>query len=146
MRRILIICMGNICRSPVGERLLARALGGGAAVASAGLQALAGRPADDLAAAVAAGHGLALVGHVARQYTAELGLEHDLILAMEPAFRQAVAIGQPALLGRTMLFSHWTGGAGIPDPYRRSRAFHEDVFRQIAGAASAWASRIPSNR
>jgi protein-tyrosine phosphatase len=142
MRSILVVCMGNICRSPVGERLLARALGDGVLVSSAGLQALAGQPADGVAAAIAGEHGLALDGHVARQYTAAIGLDHDLILVMELAFRKVVVAEEPALLGRTMLYGQWNGAPEIPDPYRRSRAFHEHVFRKIAEATSAWASRL----
>lgn len=139
---ILIVCMGNICRSPIAERMLSDALAGRAAVSSAGLQALVGKTADDIASGVAASHGISLAGHVARQYNASLGLRQDLILVMEPAFRAAVVAGEPALLGRTFLYDEWTGATGIPDPYRLSTAFHEAAFQQIAAATQAWAARL----
>jgi len=145
MRRILVVCMGNICRSPVGERLLLKTLHGRAEVSSAGIGALAGYPADAVAADVAASHGVSLDGHVARQFTAEMGLRQDLILVMETAFRQAVAAMEPALFGRTMLYDQWTGAVDIPDPFGQSRGFHEEVFTQIDRATTGWLSRLCAN-
>lgn len=52
IKTILVVCIGNICRSAVGERLLAAALSGNQSpigVASAGLVALTGHPADPTA-------------------------------------------------------------------------------------------------
>lgn len=142
MRKILVVCMGNICRSPLGARLLGARLGGRAEVTSAGLQALTGYPADEVTSAVAADHGVVLEDHVARAYSAALGLKQDLILVMEPGFREVVAAEEPALFGRTLLFDQWTGAAGIPDPFRHSRTFHEIVFQQIETASDAWAARL----
>ena len=142
MRKILVICMGNVCRSPVGAHLLGQRLAGRAEVSSAGLQALSGYPADDVTSDVAADHGVARTGHVARRYSAQLGLTQDLILVMEPGFREAVAAEEPALLGRTLMFDQWTGATGIPDPYQRSRVFHQIVFNQIDVASQAWAARL----
>ena len=142
MRRVLVVCMGNICRSPVAERLLGAASGGKVEVSSAGLGALVGHPADALAAEVAAAHGISLASHAARQFTAQLGRGQDLILVMEPRYREAVGEQAPELLGRVMLYDQWTGGAGIPDPYGRSRAFHEQVFSLLDTATQAWAVRL----
>ncbi|PRX28374.1 protein-tyrosine phosphatase [Meinhardsimonia xiamenensis] len=142
---ILVVCVGNICRSPVGERLLqARLAARGRAleVASAGIGALVGHPADETAARVAAAHGVDLSGHRGRQFTAELGAAHDLILVMEPWHRREIASLAPALAGRTMLFDEWTGKSGIPDPYRKPEAIHEATFRLLDEAASAWAERL----
>ena len=60
IHRILIVCVGNICRSPMAEVLLRKHLGGGdeVTVESAGLAALVGHPIDPLAQAVLADHGL----------------------------------------------------------------------------------------
>ena len=145
MRKILVVCMGNICRSPVAERLLAAAGATRWMVSSAGVGALVGHPADPMAAEVAAAHGVSLAGHVARQFTAELGRQQDLILVMEPGFRAAVAAQAPELYGRVMLYDHWSGGSGIPDPYGHSRAFHVQVFDRIAQATQAWSSTLATN-
>lgn len=143
--RILVVCVGNICRSPVGERLLARELASSTRpvqIGSAGIAALEGQGADELASEVAQAHGLSLEGHVARQFTPELARDQDLILVMEPGHRAEILKQNPQLAGRIMLFDRWTGDRGIVDPYRRSREMHEVVFSRISEAAKAWATRL----
>ncbi|WP_417626291.1 low molecular weight protein-tyrosine-phosphatase [Pararhodobacter aggregans] len=145
VNHILVVCVGNICRSPVGERLLAKSLaesGAATVVTSAGIGALVGHAADETATEVAAEHGLSLDGHSARQFTRELGQQADLILVMEPGHRHEIARRAPDLSGRVMLFDHWVGGKGIPDPYRHPRAFHETVYDLIAKAADGWAGKL----
>jgi protein-tyrosine phosphatase len=138
---ILVVCVGNICRSPVGERLLRQALPE-LEVTSAGIQALVGKPADKTASEVAAAHGLSLHGHSARQFTAALGAGHDLILVMEPGHKREISRMAPQLAGRVMLFDKWTGEKGIADPYLRSTEFHEKTFAALSDAAQAWARRL----
>ena len=138
---ILVVCVGNICRSPVGERLLRQALPA-LEVTSAGIQALVGKPADKAASKVAAEHGLSLHGHEARQFTPDLGKAHDLILLTEPGHKREIARVAPQLAGRVMLFDKWTGDRGIADPYLRSREFHEKTFAALSEAALAWARRL----
>lgn len=138
---ILVVCVGNICRSPVGERLLRQALPE-RDVTSAGIQALVGKPADKTASEVAAAHGLSLHGHAARQFTAELGTAHDLILVMEPGHKREIARTAPQLAGRVMLFDKWTGDKGIADPYLRSKEYHEMTFAALSEAAQGWARRL----
>lgn len=111
-------------------------------VSSAGLGALVGNPAHPVAREVAAEKGIALEGHVARQFVTSLAIEQDLILAMEPAHRREIGAIVPQVTGRTLLFDQWTGAKGIVDPYRRSRELHEIVFRLISAAAEEWAKRI----
>ncbi len=141
IRSVLVVCVGNICRSPVGERLL-RAAVPGLDVASAGIGAVVGAGADGDAAAVAAERGLSLDGHVARQFTAAMGQAADLILVMEPGHRREIMGMYPQLSGKTMLFDQWTGARGIEDPYRRPPDLHRQVHDQIAAAATAWAARL----
>jgi protein-tyrosine phosphatase len=141
VNKVLVVCVGNICRSPVGERLLQAALPG-ATVTSAGISALVGHGADETAAEVAGANGVSLDGHTSRQFTGEIGADQDLILVMEQGHKQEISRLFPQLSGRTMLFDQWTGAKGIADPYRLSRPFHEQVFLQIKAAANAWAPRL----
>lgn len=138
---ILVVCVGNICRSPVGERLLSQSLPNHR-IASAGIGALVGHPADATMSEVAADHGLSLDGHTAQQFTAALGQGYDLILVMEPGHRKEIMRSAPQLTGRTMLFDQWSGGQGIPDPYRHERSAHEHAFQQISAAAQTWVNRL----
>lgn len=140
---ILVVCTGNICRSPLGEALLRAGLAPSQIrVGSAGIGALDGHPADETTRAVARANGLDLEAHVARQFTAQLGQAHSLILAMAPAHRRAITRDAPELSGRIMLFDHWTGAEGVPDPYRHARAVHEAAFARIATATTAWIGRL----
>lgn len=141
MNSILVVCVGNICRSPVGERILASLLPK-VNVTSAGIGALVGHGADSTAAEVAASRGVSLNGHVARQFTNRIGEENDLILVMEAGHRREIAKQAPHLLGRIMLFDHWSGGVGIPDPYKQPLAYHESTFDLISDAAGAWATHL----
>lgn len=146
---VLVVCVGNICRSPVGERLLAARvaeMGSTISVSSAGIGALVGHAADETASAVAEAHGISLAGHQARQFTRAIGAAHDLILVMEPGHRREIIRLNPDLSGKTMLFDHWRGGKGIADPYQHSRQFHEEVFSLIDAAATDWVNKLVSAR
>lgn len=142
IRNILVVCVGNICRSPLGERLLQHSVPH-LSVTSAGIGALVGSPADQTATDIASAHGVSLDGHIARQFTAELGQAADLILVMEPGHKAQIARDTPQLSGKTMLFDHWSGAIGIADPYKRSAEFHELVFQKIDAAAAGWIKRLP---
>lgn len=138
---VLVICTGNICRSPIGERLLRRMLPT-LKVDSAGTFGLTGKPADTTALQVAAGHGLSLDGHVARKFTPAIAREYDLILVMEPEHLEQVTLIAPEARGKTMLFGQWTGKNEIPDPYRKSAEAFEHVYGLLGQASQAWAKRL----
>ena len=139
---VLIVCTGNICRSPAGERSIAM-LCPGLKVTSAGLGALVGKPADPVTEAAAKQHfALDLSGHVARQFSKEIGLANDLILAMEPHHRDDIQRGWPQLSGRVMLCSQWSDVNGIEDPYQRPFEVHARVLTHIVRAAETWAGRL----
>lgn len=140
-RSILVVCVGNICRSPVGERLLQASLPD-LRISSAGIAAVTGHGAETVSAEIAARHGLSLDGHVARQFTPEIGAAHDLILVMEQGHQRFIARAAPALEERCLLFDRWTRAKGIPDPFRRSVAFHEKVFGLIEQAATKWTAHL----
>lgn len=137
---ILVVCIGNICRSPTAERLLKQALPH-KTISSAGISALAGHAADDTATAVADQNGVSLEGHVARQLTRELCQQHDLILVMEQKHMEAVSRIAPEVRGKTMLYGHWIK-RDIPDPYRQSREAFEFTYDLLADATQAWAQRL----
>jgi len=134
---VLVVCVGNICRSPTGERLFKRALPN-IRVSSAGLGALVGRPADQTASDVAAAHGLSLEGHQAQQLTAEMCRNVDLILVMEKRQIEQVNRIDPAARGKTMLLGHWLNQKEIADPYRKSREAFEEVYGLLENDTQKW--------
>lgn len=141
-KSVLVVCVGNICRSPVGERLLRAALPK-LNIASAGLAAMVGEGADEVAQAASAEKGIDLSGHIARMMTPELGADYDLILVMEKSHRNEIARRMPQLVGRTMLFGQWIdGGADVPDPYKRPREMHDRTVSLIQRAGDEWIARL----
>ena len=86
MTRVLFVCTGNICRSPLAEVLLRRIVSeeglDGVGVASAGTGAWDGAPASEGAYLVGLEHGLDLSAHRATLLTREVVKRSDLILTM----------------------------------------------------------------
>ncbi|MEI6993286.1 protein tyrosine phosphatase, partial [Klebsiella pneumoniae] len=95
---ILVLCTGNICRSPIAERIL-RDFFPEKEIDSAGLGALVGKPADASAINVAEKNGISLQGHKGRQFTAEMGRRYQLILVMERMHLEQVSNIAPELRG-----------------------------------------------
>lgn len=139
--KILVVCVGNICRSPSGEFLLKKILPK-KTIASAGVGALVGKAADKLACEVALENDLSLAGHQAQQLTSALCREYDLILVMEQGHIGAVTSIAPEARGKTMLLSHWTGKNDIPDPYRQSKEAFDHAYKLINQSCEAWAKKL----
>lgn len=138
---ILVVCTGNICRSPIGERYL-RNLLPDKKIDSAGTGALIEHAADNSAIKVAQIHGLSLEGHLSRQFTSSLGRQYDLILAMEKSHIEQIGNIAPEARGKTMLFGHWLEQRDIPDPYRKSDEAFLSVYKLIEQSGKLWAQKL----
>ena len=138
---ILVVCTGNICRSPIGERLLREHLPR-MRIDSAGLAALVDHDADDSAVLVSEKNGLSLCNHRGRQFTSRMGRDYDIILVMEKAQMVEIAKISPELSGKTMLFAHWLNQKEIPDPYRKSNEAFDSVYQLIHQAGMRWVEKL----
>lgn len=116
--RILTICTGNICRSPAAEQLLSSGLGPEVEVSSAGTGAVVGHPVEPDMLTLLRRAGVPEQPFAARQLTAQMVRESDLILALTTEHRaQAVRLA-PAALRRafTLLeFARIVGSDGFPE-------------------------------
>jgi protein-tyrosine phosphatase len=120
--RILVVCTGNICRSPMAQAMLthelAERVGAASAeasfvVESAGTFGLAGQPIEPSAASVLAGQGVDLGPFTARELSAEHVEDTDLILGATREHRAAVANLAAHVVGRTFTireFARLVGG------------------------------------
>ncbi|CCQ10286.1 Low molecular weight protein-tyrosine-phosphatase Wzb [Pseudoalteromonas luteoviolacea B = ATCC 29581] len=136
---VLVVCAGNICRSPTAEYVLKHKLAGKSiTVSSAGLTALEGKPADGMAQRIAQGHGISLDGHEGRQITSSLVAQNAVILVMESRHLSDLCARYPQARGKTFLLGKWLGDKEIPDPYKQSQEAFEHVYQLIDSACSAW--------
>jgi protein-tyrosine phosphatase len=142
-KKILIVCIGNICRSPTAEHLLGVALApSGIQVSSAGLAALRDHPLEPLAGQVLEEHGHMPHAHRARQLDAGAVSEADLILVMEQRHIDGVLNLAPEARGKVFLLGKWQHDREITDPYRQGKPAFVQAYALIEQAAQAWAQRL----
>lgn len=146
-KNVLVVCAGNICRSPTGEHLLRRSLTQtGIQVSSAGLIAVVGHPLERHALATLQRHGQAPREHQARQLTPQLLQASDLVLVMEHRQLQDVIRLSPVSRGKTFLLGKWQSEREILDPYRRGTAAFEHAYALIEEGVKAWSQRLQPQR
>lgn len=139
---ILVVCIGNICRSPYAEALLARALPQ-AQVSSAGLEPLTGHPADPVVQQLAAEQGIDLSHHVAQPLLEPKVRASELIFVMSTSQVNALTMRYPFARGRTFRLGHWLE-QDIPDPYRHPESVHRSVQDLIQASVASWLLRLQS--
>lgn len=150
--RILVLCAGNIGRSPLAEAMLARALAeglgvgaddlaaAGVVVLSAGTDAPEGHPASSRGIALAAEEGLDLSGHRATRLTAAAARDADVIYGMDKAQLAGVSTIVPTAGTKTQLLAG--EGIEIPDPHYQSDEFFREVAVQVEQAAQKRAEEL----
>lgn len=140
-KRILVVCVGNICRSPTAEHLLRQRLAGSdIQVSSAGLGALVDKPIESNALAALERHGETPHDHRARQLTSSLLRDSDLVLVMEKRHLQGVTQIAPEARGKTFLLGKWQDDREVPDPYQQNTAAFVHACALIEGASPPWPS------
>lgn len=140
MQHILVLCIGNICRSPMGEAMLRVALPG-KTVRSAGLGALIGKPADPLSVQLMAEQGIDISAHRAQQISPALVAQADLILVMDLEQKRHVETQYMGARGKVFRLCE-SSKDDIPDPYREGIESFRNAHRMIAEGAEFWAAQI----
>ena len=140
---ILVVCTGNICRSPMAEAVLKdRLRATPKRVASAGIGALIGYPADPLACEVMTEHGHDLAEHRARQVNAALLAAADLVLALDEGHRRWMVEQFPQFRGRIFKLGKWRGDRDVADPYRLPREAFDQAYRDIVECVGDWTPHL----
>jgi protein-tyrosine phosphatase len=141
---ILIVCVGNICRSPMAEYLLQQRIktkGIDTRVSSAGLGALVGHEADEYAIEVMREHGVDGTAHRARQLDDDIVKQNDLILVMEHWQKKEIESLFPYARGRVHLLGKWDDKE-ISDPYKKPKKAFIDAFEKINNACDKWCKKL----
>lgn len=103
---IMFVCTGNICRSPMGELLLAKYLEGTSlTVSSAGTHGLLSHAIDPSSARLMTSAGIDSSAFRSRRLTAELAEQADLILCFEKRQRESIVALSPTSTSHTFLLS-----------------------------------------
>lgn len=152
---LLVVCLGNICRSPMAEGILrARieqsALSGRVLLDSAGTGDWhVGRPPDPRAIATAARHGVDIAGLRGRQLSSADFDRFDWILCADSSnLRNVRALAPRRARAQSALLLEWSGqGAGeeLPDPYTCDDAQFDRVWRMLDRAADGAVERLLGN-
>ena len=143
IRHILVVCVGNICRSPMAEALLRRELRGQDefTVESAGLGALVGHPASEYSVELMDEMGIDIKDHRARQIHPDMVREADLVLVMEAGHKRAIDDADATARGKVYRLCEWQD-RDIDDPYRQPKAAFADALDDIKEGVASWAEKI----
>jgi protein-tyrosine phosphatase len=132
---VLILCFGNICRSPYAERALAKTLAGSSIVVTSAGFFGPDRPAPDAALAAAADFGIDLRTHRSKLLTAAMLESHDLIVVVEPAQRRTLVREWNVPARRIIILGDLDPGPiprrMIADPYGGSPDVFSECYQRI---------------
>ncbi len=147
---VLIVCLGNICRSPIAEGVLKDKLGNVSppiVIDSAGLISYhVGEAPDHRAIEIASRYGIDISGLRARQITRDDFLKFNLMLAMDRSIYEDLKGMQQKLSKASIeLFLEYAGyppGSEVPDPYYGNMKQFDECFRLIQEASEKIVKRM----
>lgn len=139
-QNILVVCVGNICRSPMAEYFL-KLNCPNHNIQSAGLSAMVGHPADEKAIHCMDQFNIDMRTHVAKQITASLIKQANLILVMSNNQAQHIEKQWPFAKGKVFRLGHWQG-QNVPDPYKHDQAFFDESCQNIKLYVQDWIKHL----
>jgi protein-tyrosine phosphatase len=148
--RVVFVCWGNICRSPIAERVAQhkaaeQGLTGVEFTSAATSDEELGAPMDRRAAAVLRDRGYRADGHVAHQIDTDEIASADLVIAMEDLHIRRLLALDPDADHLTLLTDYdpaATPGSGVPDPWYGSPAGFYDTLSAVEGAMPGVLDRV----
>ena len=137
---ILVVCVGNICRSPMAEALLKQRFPN-KNIDSAGVGALVGHPADPAALEIMTEQQLDITKHVAKQLDEILAKNADIIFTMSDGQTTWIEERWPFCRGKTFKLGHWKN-KDIADPYKHEMSAFETAYQDIVESLEQWADKV----
>ncbi|MCX7121189.1 MAG: low molecular weight phosphotyrosine protein phosphatase [Gammaproteobacteria bacterium] len=145
VNKILVVCIGNICRSPSAEGFFSdyfKKRNLRCQINSAGIQAMEDCSADSYAQEVMLEkYGIDISPHRAKQLTENMLVQYDLVLTMDDAQRAFICKQFPFSFGKTHRLGQWTK-KDISDPYRCDKRIFEERIERINECVNSWMDRL----
>lgn len=147
---ICVVCLGNICRSPLGEAALrdaAMRTGLKIRVDSAGTGGWhAGETPDKRSIAEARRHGMDISGQRARQFNRNDLEKFDLVLAMDASNKEDLLNMARSESQRAKVHMFMQDEVDVPDPYYGQADDFARVFEMIRSAADSWMEQLKASQ
>ena len=140
IQNILVVCVGNICRSPMAEYLLKQQYPQ-LHIESAGISGLTGHAADPKAQLCMQRLGIDLQPHIAKKLNSDLIKKADLILVMSQNQQKHLEQTWPFAKGKTFRLGHWQG-RNVPDPSQHEQLVFDETCQLIQDCISGWTQHI----
>ncbi|HCS12541.1 MAG: hypothetical protein COV97_01740 [Zetaproteobacteria bacterium CG11_big_fil_rev_8_21_14_0_20_59_439] len=142
---ILVVCAGNLCRSPFAEGVFRNRLeqaGVYAEVFSRGLLDVGKQPVPQSALKVAKEFGVDLSEHHAAQLKNEDLQRAGIVLVMSARQRRHIGGISPTAFGKVFLLSQPDDGEAVEDPIGKPDSVFHEVYHQINQLAGLWLQRF----
>ena len=140
INNILVVCIGNICRSPMAEYFLKQEYPY-LQIESAGISGLVGHAADKKACLCMQRFGIDMSPHIAKKLDAELIKKADLVLVMSQNQQKHIEQTWPFAKGKTFRLGHWQS-TNVADPYQHDQAFFDETCQLIQACIADWKKYI----
>ncbi len=139
INKILFVCLGNLCRSPMAEYLMRDCLknsgNSSITVYSGGLLYNVEKPVPQEINDLMKESGIDISGHRSRQVTREMIKECDLIVVMELRQKEELIKNYPECASRIFLLSQWDPSNSeerdVADPIGQTFSFYRNCFNEI---------------
>lgn len=141
LNNILVLCLGNICRSPMAEGLLKKRLPN-KNIFSAGLRGMTGWTADPFSIQVMQENGIDISNHRAKNLTKQMVENADLILTMEKHQVDIVESRFPESKGKVMRLGEYNN-YDITDPFNKNLTFFRKTYELIEKSIDLLISNNP---
>lgn len=140
IQNILVVCIGNICRSPMAEYLLKQQYPQ-LNIQSAGISGLTGHAADEKAILCMQRLGIDMQPHIAKKLNSNLIKQADLILVMSQNQQKHIEQTWPFAKGKTFRLGHWQS-KNVSDPYQHDQTVFNETSQLIQDCIADWKKHI----
>lgn len=144
-KSVLVVCIGNICRSPVLEGLLKHYSDKyqlGLTVASAGVHAMVGDHPQPYSQELARQHGVDISGYYAEQITQEMVDQYEIIIALDEIIRKDLLQRYPYAAGKIKKLGFLNNNMDIDDPYKKDKTAFVQMYADIELCLQSWLEKI----